>query len=91
MERKCLILSIVFVLQFFVSHLRKHNSILFNPFSKFSYLLADGREMTLKDYYILKREVLTPVDETVQININKYEKAVSYLYCLVSLIKVKDF
>jgi len=91
MERKCLILPMVFVLQSFVSHLRKQHSNLFKSFIKFCYVLADGRGMTLKDYNVLKREVLTPVNETNQININKYGEAGYYLFYLVSFIKLKSF
>ena len=53
--------------------------------------MADGRGMTLKDYNVLKREVLTPVNETNQININKYGEAGYYLFYLVSFIKLKSF
>ena len=91
MERKCLILPKVFVLQFIVSHLRKHHSNLLKPFIKFCCLLADDTEMTLKDYNILKSEVLTSVNETNQINVRRYGEAGYYLFYLVSFIKLKVF
>ena len=69
MERECIILPVVFVLQSFVSHLRKRHLNLFKSFIKFCYVLADGRGMTLKNYNGLKREVLTPVDEFVLLSI----------------------
>ena len=91
MERECIILPVVFVLQSFVSHLRKRHLNLFKSFIKFCYVLADGRGMTLKNYNVLKREVLTPVDETNRINVNKYGESGSYLFYLVSFIKLKGF
>jgi hypothetical protein len=48
-------------------------------------------QISLKDYNVLKREVLTPVNETNQININKYGEAGYYLFYLVSFIKLKSF
>ena len=53
--------------------------------------MADGRGMTLKNYNVLKREVLTPIDETNRINVNKYGESGSYLFYLVSFIKLKGF
>ena len=91
MERKCIILPVVFVLQSFVSHLRKRRLNLFKSFIKFRYVLADDTEMTLKDYNILKSEVLTSVNETNQINVRRYGEAGYYLFYLVSFIKLKSF